>query len=499
MSRIIPSHWGHQTKFRVEAQTLARSIFDELDPSLRPNVLLVGLVSDHDKDLYPLFVDAPGQDYSPNLFSEASRRARELRANMYADADNDNADPAEKRRIVLDAWRMAVEEVLAESDDATKVVSFCSSPRPVEEFLVSTVLQLDRNAWKAYFALRQDEDDLTAKRPAGLLEATVLQYMRKCAVGLAERHAGMTQSVQDMDHEEILRAAGRVLADFPALGGQRDLNLRGLFNACNTISSLRYEGGAGIGTLIISQPGHDGVTVRVKLRRPVRLYDYAAVRKMLETARPGYALLSDGAVIYGIGALNLKYSVPGQSLFQVRFMKHYVWELSYGARILMRVSYGHPRLPRLPINEGRFRVAITRTFGMIEMEQFSRLWDMALAATKQTHGTILVICASAKQEADRLAKQSAAIDPIQVDEEGLLALSSVDGAMMMDPSGVIYAFGVILDGRASTKGDPARGSRYNSALRYVDSSESACMAIVVSEDGGVDVIPGQAAPGQSGS
>ncbi len=490
MSRIIPSHWGHQTKFRTEAQALANSIFDELDPSLRPNVLLVGLVSDHDKDLYPLFVDAPGQDYSPNLFSEASRRARELRAKTYGE-NGDSIDPLEKRRIVLDTWRLAVEEVLAESDDATKVVSFCSAPRPVEEFLVSTVLQLDRNAWRAYFALRQDEDDQQAARPASLLEATVLQYMRKCAVGLAERHAGMYESVQDLDHEEILRAAGRILADYPALGGQRDLNLRGLFNACNTISSLRYEGGAGVGALIISQPGHEGVKVRVKLRRPVRLYDYTAVRKMLETTRPGYALLSDGAVVYGIGALNLAYSVPGESLFQVSFQQHYVWELSYGARVLMRVSYGHPRLPRLSINEGRFRVAITRTFGMMESDQFDRLWEMALAATKQAHGTILVIGENAAKEAERLAKQSAPIDPIQVDEEGLLALSSVDGAMLMDPDGVVHAFGVILDGRASTKGDPARGARFNSALRYVDSSESPCMAIVVSEDGGVDVIPGQ--------
>ncbi len=32
MSRIIPSHWGSQSAFRVEVQNLAQSVFDELDP-----------------------------------------------------------------------------------------------------------------------------------------------------------------------------------------------------------------------------------------------------------------------------------------------------------------------------------------------------------------------------------------------------------------------------------------------------------------------------------
>ena len=47
---------------------------------------------------------------------------------------------------------------------------------------------------------------------------------------------------------------------------------------------------------------------------------------------------------------------------------------------------------------------------------------------------------------------------------------------------------MILDGRASGRGDSARGARYNSALRYVESSDHPCLAVVVSEDGLVDVI-----------
>jgi hypothetical protein len=34
------------------------------------------------------------------------------------------------------------------------------------------------------------------------------------------------------------------------------------------------------------------------------------------------------------------------------------------------------------------------------------------------------------------------------------------GGVLIDPNGTCYAIGVILDGIATTKGDPARGSRY---------------------------------------
>jgi hypothetical protein len=47
---------------------------------------------------------------------------------------------------------------------------------------------------------------------------------------------------------------------------------------------------------------------------------------------------------------------------------------------------------------------------------------------------------------------------------------------------------VILDGRASGRGDGTRGARYNSALRYIESSAYPCLAVVVSEDGMVDVL-----------
>lgn len=70
--------------------------------------------------------------------------------------------------------------------------------------------------------------------------------------------------------------------------------------------------------------------------------------------------------------------------------------------------------------------------------------------------------------------------------------ADIDGATLFSPDGTCHAAGVILDGKAGMHGDSARGARFNSAWRYVDSSADRgipTLAIVVSEDGMVDLIP----------
>ena len=69
-------------------------------------------------------------------------------------------------------------------------------------------------------------------------------------------------------------------------------------------------------------------------------------------------------------------------------------------------------------------------------------------------------------------------------------LGGVDGAVILGPDGRCHAFGVILDGDASAgQGDPARGSRYNSAVRYQRTRATRSLLVVISDDGTVDLIP----------
>ena len=106
------------------------------------------------------------------------------------------------------------------------------------------------------------------------------------------------------------------------------------------------------------------------------------------------------------------------------------------------------------------------------------------------HGALIVIADDAAEEADRLRNQSLAVAPTPLSPELAIRLSGIDGALLCDSQRTCHAIGVILDGRASDDiGDPGRGSHLNSALRYVASSSHPTAAMVVSEDGGLDMIP----------
>ncbi|RYD68878.1 MAG: hypothetical protein EOP53_28110, partial [Sphingobacteriales bacterium] len=106
----------------------------------------------------------------------------------------------------------------------------------------------------------------------------------------------------------------------------------------------------------------------------------------------------------------------------------------------------------------------------------------------QQKGTILVISEGAEEEAERLSKQAFKIKPFKINPNMLRLVTNIDGAVLLSPDGCCYAIGVILDGLASERGEPSRGSRFNSALRYSESNPFKCLAVVVSEDGIVNLI-----------
>jgi len=124
--------------------------------------------------------------------------------------------------------------------------------------------------------------------------------------------------------------------------------------------------------------------------------------------------------------------------------------------------------------------------------------DIYDEVTQQNRGTTLIILDKAKAdyEANRLSgvnrgtkikynkkKQNKAL---------LRGLTSIDGAMIIDEYGYCYGIGYILDGKAIVKGRNERGARYNSANNYIaiqkDGNEGKGIAVIVSEDKGIDII-----------
>lgn len=150
---------------------------------------------------------------------------------------------------------------------------------------------------------------------------------------------------------------------------------------------------------------------------------------------------------------------------------------------------------------------------MVEVEKFKQrviekaenipvmmIEELVSILCKQKHGTTVILTDNVT-EAQRLCEVDRGIlidsDNIQnfkarnkfFDQEKILSVTEIDGALFMDLNGKCTAFGVIVDGKASKRGNSGRGARYNSVYNYIHQKEEdkVYVALIFSEDGGVKI------------
>lgn len=281
---------------------------------------------------------------------------------------------------------------------------------------------------------------------------------------------------------DVLREAGRRLAEslIPVKGG---FGGAAFFDACTTISSLRYEGQDAHGELALAVPG-EAPELALAFSAPPVLTQVRAVRKILQMCGGPYCLLTDSERILGLARRDLAL-VPGARC--VVFERHHSWELRLDGTLLMVVRYGEPLLPRARIDREHFHLRFAELFGHRAGSDPDAVWAIVEAATHREHGALIVVSADAAGEARRLGAGSTRVRPRRLPLDLVFPVTSIDGAVMLSPDGVCHAIGVILDGTASPRGTGQRGARFNSSLRYVD-SHPGTMAVVVSEDGDVELV-----------
>ena len=170
------------------------------------------------------------------------------------------------------------------------------------------------------------------------------------------------------------------------------------------------------------------------------------------------------------GSRNCAYAVEGRLIWNPLVGFLITTGNSAEDRPLMTVRYGIPALPKVQFDEEAFRSTVTRIFSGISESATDLLLDLVKEAEGESHGTMLLISTAAEEEAKRLAPQGTTITPRQLTPELLKHLTPIDGAILIDPDSTCHAIGTILDGKSTTAGDPARGARFNSAVRYVESS-----------------------------
>lgn len=172
----------------------------------------------------------------------------------------------------------------------------------------------------------------------------------------------------------------------------------------------------------------------------------------------------------------------------MEFTKQHSWRLLHDTNELMTVTLGKPTLPAKRISEEAFDEHFKRTIDPAGEVDSKSIYRLVEAATTQEHGALLVVSGMAEAEAKRLGGQ---VEPFLMTAEKVLSLTAIDGALLIAPSGVCHGVGAILDGQAVESWDPSRGSRYNSAVRYVSTKRvqgHKCMAVVISEDGMVNLL-----------
>lgn len=302
------------------------------------------------------------------------------------------------------------------------------------------------------------------------------------------------------------------------------------------IASKTYEGDSPFGCIMLLNEEeldpNDGTeppvrySVQFHSDNRVSLGDTRRIRKLLELTNNenDFYLIGNENWIYGIGEIDWK-SIDRKLLIKIEFkgLSNYdvllvstgemeytegsfhkgttkkVYEMTARLEIisekLINVSFKKPEIGDGGFTQERFRGIVKDQFRSISKRDIERLESLVLQTKGIRHGAMIVITEpeTAKEELRNLNRQSTPIISSPIRPELVKHLTSIDGAIYFDTSGICHAIGVILDGEAAEHlGDSSRGARYNSAFRYMNKLKGkgkSCVIAIISEDGMVNLIP----------
>ena len=487
--------WGYQPHFQYEVERLANDVMGNLGvSSTRAECFLAGAKIPNSQNPNPVCIEPEDGKWPISLFDELPKAIETEVANhplkdvFYGDEPRMRDKPENIRR---DSVRRAIHKTLEAYDTAHQVHSFVGSPAPVGDYHVAPVLQLPNKLFKRFLPLREPiADGLTTGHPS-LIHAAVYEVLAVAYDELLRPDPGRGLSGRILSPEEVIhRAAASFLRTPKIATGTRGVGYFNIFEQFNSISSLMYERTGGTGRLLLANPDSEFINIRLRFSDAIPFSDFRWSRKVLEMASPEIALIADCENIFGLGDI-----VPNtnpwanQNIFEVEFLDHYHWRLSCGNEVLLVSEYGTPSLPKEKFPIDHLLDTYQRLFPRARKENFAHFYTLYETAIRQRHGSMLIVAEDAKDEALRLQGQGTKIEPTKLTPDLYRRVSGIDGSIMIDPYGVCHAIGVILDGLARPECTPSRGARYNSGIRYVGAANTPRLAIIISDDQTVDVIP----------
>ena len=487
--------WGYQPHYRFQFESLMNSVLKALGvPESGAECFLIGTKIPGRPNPNGVCVEPEDGKWPIDLFDglldliEAEIADHPLQKRFYGDEPSMREKPENIRR---DSVRLAVQKAMKTYDSNNRVQSFAGRPAPVNDHYVAPVLQLPSALFERFRPLREPVTDGHFTGHPSLIHAAVFEVLTEANDELLRPDPGRNLAGRSRSPDEIVRRAAASFMYTPGIAiRDKTFGGRNLFERFNIISSLMYEGAKGLGRLLLAKPEDDTVDILLELAEPVPFREHRWSRKVLQLASSENSLIADCEKIFGLG--NIAAGIDpctSQSVFEIEFLDHYLWRLSCGGEVMLVSKYGAPSLPQEPFPKDRLLDTYQRLFPESDEEDLDRFAALFRTAVEQRHGSMLTVAKDAASEADRLRGQGTRIEPIKLTPDLYRQVSGIDGSVVIDPHGVCHAIGVILDGTAGPECTPSRGARYNSGIRYVNSSDTPRLAVVVSDDQTVDVIP----------
>lgn len=493
MMTIDQFMWGYQTHFRSSVRYLANRVLERIGAGEEARALLIGVRRPDSEARHSVCVEPEDGDCPQSLFDgllqdiEVAIPLDEMQNISYDHEPSMRDKPENIRRSVT---REKVAERLRAYDTAHGVRSFCGAVYPVDGYYVCPVIQIPEALLQRFPPVEFAFVDRWRPTNLNFLDDCIRHVLDEAHRRLSapEPGRGSGDSMRSAN-EVVARSASSFMRGVSAIIGR--FGEVDLLQAFNEVAALKYEGADANGRLVLASADYKNAAPEFLLRlaEPVRLTKSQWIRKLLQLASGSTALVADAVAVTGIISNAEQLATTADPAFTVNFPADRQWALSYRTQQMIRVEAGEAQLPTEPISYEQFKDQVERLFAASDDLDADALWRIFQATLALGRGHMVVIAADAAQEAVRLSRQGTQIEPTPATKRLLEQACRIDGTVLVDVRGCCHAIGVILDGTAQPECTPSRGARYNSAVRYARASASPRMAVVVSDDATLDIVP----------
>lgn len=489
---LIYFMWGWQVHYMISCKVKAESLFNKIDHQLLPTAFLIGIRVDETLTTPVICYEPEKMEFLEIDLDDIEQTVVQVEKNdprrfMHYSGEGiqDEMDERRRRKYISESIKILLDNSASFKDK----IHFVAGGVKRSGYEVFVILQLKKSIYLDYVFLKYRNPEEYLSKHLSFIDAAIDVHLNNCVYDLHLPEAGRDRG-PDRDSDELLREAAKLFLFTVGIAGRAG-GFHTLFPVCNALSIAKYENKENTGHIIVCWDKHQAIETTLAVEAEFSIWEIRKLRKLLEVTTNDIGIITNGDKVFGLGKILPEYDQNKEDVFDIYFRGFNCYEVMHRDQTLLMMRNGYPEQLGHMINSSKFSDDARRIFEGITEKQIEQLYLLSVTVAQNTSGCMIVFASDAAMEAKRLSKQCIAIKPQKLDTETVIALTSIDGALIIDLDCNIHAKGVILDGVVGLEGDASRGSRYNSALTYCEYRgwNKPTMIVVVSEDGMVDVIP----------